>query len=154
MHSIFTYLFYVTVCNMNRIIRCNVVVRWHFKIYFSLRKTSPPQLVSFAVLHFRIDSSLQVEEEGSKRNFVLPNPPPQDGLLACGRELWLWGTRLHPAVEMAVSIKYHFQFPCFMIPGLLSTNNLPQPPQQALLPCLEEDWLHLSSPIKKTFTWK
>lgn len=35
------------------------------------------------------------------------------------------GTRLRRAVEMAVSIKYHFQFPCFMIPGLLSTNNPP-----------------------------
>lgn len=35
------------------------------------------------------------------------------------------GTRLCCAVEMAVSIKYHFQFPCFMIPGLLSTNNPP-----------------------------
>lgn len=32
---------------------------------------------------------------------------------------------LRRAVEMAVSIKYHFQFPCFMIPGLLSTNNPP-----------------------------
>lgn len=35
------------------------------------------------------------------------------------------GTRLQRALEMAVSIKYHFQFPCFMIPGLLSTNNPP-----------------------------
>lgn len=33
------------------------------------------------------------------------------------------GTRLRRTVEMAVSIKYHFQFPCFMIPRLLSTNN-------------------------------
>lgn len=65
---------------------------------------------------------------GSKGNFALPNPPPEDGPLACGRELWRWGTRLNPAVEMAVSIKYHFQFPCFMIPGLLSTNNAPPAP--------------------------
>lgn len=90
----------------------------------------PPQLVSFTVLCFRIDGSLsRLRRKVRKGIFALPNPPPQDVLLACGRELWRWGTRLHPAVEMAVSIKYHFQFPCFMIPGLLSTNNAPPPPR-------------------------
>lgn len=68
-------------------------------------------------------------EKGISRNrTLLLTCGRQDGLLAWGREWWRWGTRLHPAVEMAVSIKYHFQFPCFMIPGLLSTNNPPIPP--------------------------
>lgn len=52
------------------------------------------------------------------------------------------------ALEMAVSIKYHFQFPCFMIPQLLSTNN-------AGPPTLSRRWLiTLVSSYIKTFTWK
>lgn len=57
--------------------------------------------------------------------------PPQASPAACEMawcavETWQrQGTRHRLAVEMAVSIKYHFQFPCFMIPRLLSTNNPP-----------------------------
>ncbi len=55
---------------------------------------------------------------------------------------------LPATLEMAVSIKYHFQFPCFMIPPLLSTNN-PGPPT------LSWRWLiTLVSPYIETFTWK
>lgn len=58
------------------------------------------------------------------------------------------GTMLDCAVEMAVSIKYHFQFPCFMISGLLSTNNSRPPTLSGG---------RLITPVssyQKTFTWK
>lgn len=91
-----------------------------------------PLLVSFTALCTEIDSLLygfwrRVWKEICSCKFF-PSP-----VFTCGRRDGLarrarrgdGGRDFTMQVEMAVSIKYHFQFPCFMIPGLLSTNNPP-----------------------------
>lgn len=93
-------------------------------------KLSPPCLFHSAVL-WDWQLALRVLEEGLKGKFALASSFLPSLHLRQARWPGMWerrgdgGTRLRHAVEMAVSIKYHFQFPCFMIPGLLSTNNPP-----------------------------
>lgn len=111
-------------------VQCTTPMRWHFEIYFSPRKRSLACLFHSAVL-WDWQVVLWVLEEGLKGNLlqrVLSSPlitcGKRDGL-ACGRVVAMGGQDFAAQVEMAVSIKYHFQFPCFMIPRLLSTNNPP-----------------------------
>lgn len=112
--------------------RCPDLMRWHFEIYFCQHKTfsslSPSQ---------RCVRRLTAHSPGSGRGFERKFSPASSFLpmlhlrqarwpgVQRRRSGWREGTRRCRAVEMAVSIKYHFQFPCFMIPRLLSTNNPP-----------------------------
>lgn len=109
---------------------CTTPMRWHFETYFSQRKTFPSLSLSQ-----RCALRLTACSPGSRGGFERKFAPASSFLpsLHLRQARWpgVWerrgdgGTRLRRAVEMAVSIKYHFQFPCFMIPGLLSTNNPP-----------------------------
>lgn len=112
-------------------VRCSASMRWHFEIYFSQRKTFP-----FLSLSQRCALRLTGCSPGSREGFERKFAPASSFLPSLHLRQARWpgawerrddgeGGRLCRAVEMAVSIKYHFQFPCFMIPGLLSTNNPP-----------------------------
>lgn len=106
--------------------------RWSdiLKSIFLKVKLSPPCLFHSNVL-WDWQLALQVLAGGFERKFALASSFLPSLHLRQARWPGVWercgngGTRLRSAVEMAVSIKYHFQFPCFMIPGLLSTNNPP-----------------------------
>lgn len=111
-------------------VRCTTLLRWHFEIYFSLRKTFPclslSQCCALRLTGCSLGSTGWFERKFASASSFLPS-------LHLQKARWpgMWeshgegGTRLCHAMEMAVSIKYHFQFPCFMIPGLLTTNNPP-----------------------------
>lgn len=105
-------------------------MRWHFEIYFSLRRTFPCLSLSQHCA-LRLTACSPGSRGGFERKFAPASSFLPSLHLLQARWPGVWerrgdgGTRLHRAVEMAVSIKYHFQFPCFMIPGLLSTNNPP-----------------------------
>lgn len=115
--------------------RCTTLMRWHFEIYFSLLppniKTFPPRVC----LHSSAPPDWQaapwasggVRASEEIRSFHPLSHLPQarkSGMWESGSDGGGVGTgALAAPVEMAVSIKYHFQFPCFMILGLLSTNN-------------------------------
>lgn len=111
-------------------VRCTTLWRWHFEIYFSLRKTFPclslSQCCALRLTGCSLGSTGWFERKFASASSFLPS-------LHLQKARWpgMWeshgegGTRLCHAMEMAVSIKYHFQFPCFMIPGLLTTNNPP-----------------------------
>lgn len=109
---------------------CATPMRWHFEIYFSLRKTFPCLSLSQCCA-LRLTGRSLGSRGGFERKFASASSFLPSLHLRQARWPGMWeshgdgGTRLRRAVEMAVSIKYHFQFPCFMIPGLLSTNNPP-----------------------------
>lgn len=111
-------------------VRCTTPMKWHFEIYFSQGKTFPSLSLSQRCA-LRLTACSPGSGGGFERKFALARSFLPFPHLRQARSPGVWercgngGTRLRSAVEMAVSIKYHFQFPCFMIPGLLSTNNPP-----------------------------